>query len=201
MDQKPTLTKSLGKIPYDVKIFTLFALVGIIIKLFFGSITEDGSTGPATATIWGYGMVALSLFGLMITAFALAYKDQFKESTMTLIKNIFSSSLPVILLIAIISWIVAQNITFFKRINQGKVANEYYQFSSISTILIVVQLVLLFKFFTDEMVSSKAIKAGKSQIYNLLASQMSYVMYMLTVLNLALVGVVQVILQYFSTDG
>lgn len=195
--------KSLGKLPYITKVFFLFALVGIIIKLFFSSpISEDGMTGPAGSALWGYGFVVLSLLGITASAVTLAAKNQGETSTFTVIKNIITTSLPIVLVLVILTWIVIQNITYFTRINEGKVADEYHQFSKISTILIVIQLILLFKYFSDEMgAGAVGAKGTQAQIMQILASQIAYIMYILTILNLTVVGVQQVILQYFSTDG
>lgn len=197
---KTEFTKSLGKIPYDTKAFFLFALVGIIIKLFFGNVTEDGNSGPATSSIWGYGFMCLALFGLMVTTFGLAYRSQLSKGPFVLLKNILSSSAPIILVIGILTWLIIQNVTYFKRINQGKVPDEYNQFSSISNILIVVQLGILFKFFMDK-ISTDGETSSDSKMSDILASQLKYIMYILTILNLTVVGLLQVILQFFATDG
>ena len=46
------------RIPYDIKIFSLLCILGILIRIFFASTNEY-----ATATVWGYGFSVLALFG------------------------------------------------------------------------------------------------------------------------------------------
>ena len=49
-----------------------FSLVGVIIKLFFNSnTTADGSSGPANASIWGYGVIIGTIFTAIFLSFAL----------------------------------------------------------------------------------------------------------------------------------
>ena len=48
---------------YDITLLMLFSLVGIVVKLFIGQThSSDGSYGPASASIWGYGVVALAVW-------------------------------------------------------------------------------------------------------------------------------------------
>ena len=48
---------------YDITIMMVFTVIGIVVKMFFAQpVSADGSTGPANATIWGYGIIALALF-------------------------------------------------------------------------------------------------------------------------------------------
>ena len=57
---------------YDTKILMIFAFIGIVIKLFFGSATQDGSSGPADSTIYGFGLVDVSILSMIFITFALA---------------------------------------------------------------------------------------------------------------------------------
>ena len=57
---------------YDINNMIGFTTVGMLIKLFFGSPTEDGSSGPASSSIWGYGVVALAILSLLVISISLA---------------------------------------------------------------------------------------------------------------------------------
>ena len=62
-----------SSLKYDSTNMMVFAFVGILIKLFFGNnTTADGSSGPASSAVWGYGIVALSVFSILFITFALA---------------------------------------------------------------------------------------------------------------------------------
>ena len=61
--------KALG---YDMTNMTLVAFAGIVIKLFLGgNYSEDGTSGPAGAAMWGYGLVAIAVLSLVVVTFGL----------------------------------------------------------------------------------------------------------------------------------
>lgn len=175
---------------YTVNCFMAFAIVGLIIKLFFQSgITKDGNSGPANAAIWGYGVVALSIFAVMFISFALAsnLSNLNNSSTLGFIKTLLGSSLPCLLTLLILFWMITLNTTYFTRINQGKLSSEYSQFSMITTILLIVQIYVLFSYIKDQ-------AAGKT-------SSMSTAVYITTFLNIIFISMMNIILKFFSTDG
>ena len=67
---------------YDITLLMLFSFVGIIIKLFIGQEkSSDGSYGPASASIWGYGLVALCVLSMIMITFTLATKNNLGEKS------------------------------------------------------------------------------------------------------------------------
>ena len=167
-----------------------FSIVGIIIKLFFkNSITEDGSSGPANASIWGYGVVLLSVFAGMFISFSLASNiTNLNKNFFLFLKELLLDSFPSLVTLAVLAWIVMLNVTYFKRINQGKTSNEYTQLSNISTILMIAQIIVLFLFLRDQTNANKDTK-------------MSYIVYVITIVNVVILGMMNIILRFFSTDG
>ena len=164
------------------------ALVGILVKLFSSSNTADGSSGPANSTIWGFGLVAASIF---MNMFLIRFKSKSETGNWAFIKKIISESLPSVLTLGALIWIIYLNATFFKRINQGKVSIEYTQVSYICTFLILVQVILLFKTVYSN------INKGKDEI----VQKLKYAVYGLTFFNSIFIAIMNVILVYFSTDG
>ena len=177
---------------YLVNNFMAFAIVGIIIKLFFQSnISPDGTSGPANASIWGYGVVSLSIFSIMFLSFALASNmANLEKSLLGFIKMLLSDSLPSMVTLLVLTWLIALNVTYFKRINQGKLTDEYKQFSLITTILLVIQLIVLFMFLKDQ---TSANPSG--------SKTMGYVVYAITFINVIYIGMMNIILKFFTTDG
>ena len=174
------------EIVYDSNIMMGFIIVGILIKIFF-NISGSANVGDATATIWGYGIVSLSLFALMFITFSLATKinDQNKGSIFNFIKLLISNSLPIIATLSILIWIITLNSLYYNKINANKISNEYYQYSNITLFLIIAQLSVLFM----------SLQGGPSQ------NKMKYTTYFFTVLNLIFVGIMNIILKFFTTDG
>ena len=65
-----------SRLIYTSTIFQVLAFAGLVIKMFFpASTTLDGTQGPASSNIWGYGLVLIGLFGLTFIQFAFENKD------------------------------------------------------------------------------------------------------------------------------
>ena len=118
------ITSRIGKIGYDIRIFSFLAVMGILIRMIFAEKSKD----YATATMYGYSASILALLGLMVSSFATSYKDQMSQGIMGFFKVLLKNAIPVILITSIISLVLFQNISFYDQINKGHVADEYYQF-------------------------------------------------------------------------
>lgn len=193
--------KALG---YDMTNMTLVAFAGIVIKLFLGgSYSEDGTSGPAGAAMWGYGLVAIAVLSLVVVTFGL--QNQMAKiqhsSAIEFIKAMAMNSLIPLLLLGVLVWLIYLNAAFFKRINQNKVASEYYNYSTVSTVLVIIQLIVLFKYLTEEFRLSEGGPASKTQLEQALTSRLASVTYLVTLANVMLAAIQNIILAYFSTDG
>jgi hypothetical protein len=187
---------TINRIPYDIKIFSFLCIMGVLVRMIFANQNDY-----ATATIWGYGFSILALFGLIISSFAMSSKTQITQGISGFLKVIVTNALPIIFTLIIISLILAQNITFYDHINSGKVAPQYYQFSSVSGFLILVQVCLVIKFLMDTLKSKEVVDKNASTMLLTLASELNSIILILTAANIGFVGILQVILKYFSTDG
>ena len=194
-NSSPPKSIPIKKIPYDIKIFSTLAIVGILVKIFFGNVSGE----LATASITGYSFSLFALFGLMVSGFALAYREQIVGSLKDFLIELYKNSFPTILISVILGILIYENITFYNIINEGKVADEYYQFSSVSSILILIQIIITLYYFLDKIESLH--DKQHSGVFNALASQLIYILAILAILNLFIVGLLYVILKYFSTDG
>jgi hypothetical protein len=193
-------SKTLG---YDINNLVLFAFVGIIIKLFLGSeTTDDGSRGPASAAIWGYGVIAASVLGIMFITFALASQmSKLSENSFGFVKSLLLHSLPPVLMLSVLVWLVSINSEYFKRINQGDVAKEYSTYSNLSTFMVIIQLIVLYKYLTDELLIGKGGPTNKTMLIEAVRSRLASVTYLLTLGNMMIASVMTIILRFFSTDG
>tara|TARA_Y100000287_G_C14209007_1_gene349748 strand:- start:454 stop:1047 length:594 start_codon:yes stop_codon:yes gene_type:complete len=194
------VSRSLG---YDINNLVLFAFVGIIIKLFLGSsTTEDGSRGPASAAVWGYGVIAASVLGIMFITFAMASQmTKLTQNDIGFIKSLFLHSLPPVLMLTVLVWLITINGEYFKRINQGEVAAEYNTYNNLSTFMVMIQLGVLYKYMIDELLIGKGGPTNKTMLVEALRSRLASVTYLLTLGNMMVATVMTIILKYFSTDG
>jgi hypothetical protein len=189
-----------SSLKYDTTNMMAFAFVGILIKLFFGNSTSsDGLSGPASSAVWGYGIVAMAVFAILFVTFALATQMTAvtQYNTMDFVFKLVKGSMVPSLMLIILVWLISMNLTYYKRINEGKVASEYDQFSTVSTILVVVQLIVLFKYLKDAFATDK----GGNGIAGALKSEMVSITYVLTALNVIFAGMMNIVLTFFSTDG
>jgi hypothetical protein len=194
------VSKSLG---YDINNLVLFAFIGIIIKLFLGSsTTDDGSRGPASSAIWGYGVISASLLGIMFITFAMTTQmSKMSENSLGFVKSLLMHSLPPILMLSVLVWLITINGEFYKRINQGDVAKEYNTYNNLSTFMVMIQLGVLYKYLVDELLIGKGGPTNKTMLIDALRSRLASVTYLLTLGNMMIASVMTIILKYFSTDG
>ena len=178
---------------YDTRILMIFCFIGIMIKLFVGKSNQDGSDGPANATMWGYGLVNLSVFSIMFITFGLATQmtNLNNLSSFGFIKKLILYSLPSILMLIILSWIITLNSIYRERINKNMVPAEYNNISFLSSLLILVQLGVLFKILSANL-------SGIPDPKELIMRGLSIVLFLL---NIAFNGIMTIILKYFTTDG
>ena len=184
-----------------------FSIIGICMKLFFGNtMSEDGSYGRANSTIWGYGVVLIAVTTVLFVNYALYSKigrntigsnDELgAKGIFSFIKTFLTSSAPAMIMIGMMVWVISLNITYFKRINQGQVANEYFQLTLINSFLCIFQLIALFlylKTYTNFELKTEEILQTQSRL--------SFATYFVSTVNLIVVGMMTIILEFFSTDG
>lgn len=190
---------------YDINAMGLVGIGGLLVKVFLSENTsDDGNKGPAAGSVWGYGVTAASVLTAMFVTFALVSRMSpiTDKNTFSFILALLTHSIPSLLLLGVLAWLIAINAMYYKRINKGDVADEYYTYSGVSTFLVVVQAFLLFKYIVDELhVAATSNNSLKHTIETALASKMASVTYLLTLANLLLAGIMTIILEYFSTDG
>ena len=127
------------------------------------------------------------LFIMLLSALFSVKKDEKQADPFTVIKNMISGSLPSLLTLAIIIYIIILNSIYRENLVNGHVANEYYSYSSFLSILVLIQIGLLIKYIVD-----------MSENKN---SPVKPVIYIFSIINIMILGIMQVILNFFSTDG
>ena len=193
--------KALG---YDMTNMTLVAFAGIVIKLFLGgNYSDDGTSGPAGAAMWGYGLVAIAVLSLVIVTIGLENQmtNIQNASAFEFLKTMIMNSLIPLLLLGVLIWLIYLNAAYFKRINQNKVASEYYNYSTVSTVLVIIQLIVLFRYLADEFKLAAGGLTSRSDLQKALTSRLASVTYLVTLANVMLAAIQNIILAYFSTDG
>ena len=194
----PTVTE------YNTTNVLALCIIGIAIKLLFGNnYTKDGSNGPASSALWGYGLAGMAIFFLMFVQTQNYIKKNPGSSGTIFVKiaQFYASMLnilPTLMMFIVLSWLVILNYQFYKQINMGKVTTEYSQFSNVSTIMVLFQMAILFKYLflsTPESSSLSSLRQEAEQ------SKYASASYLTALLNFIFIGMMNIIIVYFSTDG
>jgi len=194
-----------SSLPFDLSTLLILAVAGMVLKVFFsGNTTPDGSSGPASSAIWGYGLTAMSLVGILVVITSLSTREAMKLGVFDAIKTMVSSSLPLVATLVVIGWLIIINMTYREQINSGRVAPEYNQFSFFSTILLILQMAVMFKYLLEKIginMFGNNQNSTMSRMADIMASELTSITVILTLLNLIFVGMMQIVVEFFSTDG
>ena len=176
---------------YLINICSLLAFVGIIIKVIFSSLKIGDEQGPAFATLVGYVFTTVALLGLLMGVVSYYFKVMNTPSC----NNIYPSFFQIIGLVIILFVIIRQSTVFSKMINTKQVDPEYYKFSNYSSLLIFIQLMLIFSYLQSNLgcMNSSTTAMSSPSLGTL------YLSITLFILNVLTVGIMEVILRLFST--
>ena len=173
----------------SIKIFKAFTIFGISSAWIFGGKTiqdtEHGLYGPASIVVWSYTTSFISLGCILLLQFMMNPN----KHNIDVLKNI-SGVFTIILMI----WIISINLKHFKNINMNLVPDSYYEYSSWTYLLLLVQSI--FTYVT--MPSSK--EETNDEVAKKRISQLSMLNVVLVFLSFVLVLIQQIILDNFSVD-
>ena len=95
--------------------------------------------------------------------------------------------MPIFFTLMVITYTMIMHVIFKDGLIIGNVANQYYSYLSFSSLLILMQIVILIKYIKS--------------IQNKESTQLNTVLYTITFLNIIVLGIMNIILRFFSTDG
>lgn len=181
-----------------LEIFVFYGLIclGIILKLFVNnSNTYSETNGKATSTIWGYGLALVGIIALFFINMAPIYKRKFnlysKNTFMDFINNILFTNIIYILIIIILVLYILLNTFFYRRINLGLYPELYGNLNTVSTVIIILQVIILYTFIDEQLIN---LESKKSQLLQAIISLLSGA-------NMIILVIMYIIIEYYSTDG
>jgi hypothetical protein len=181
----------------DLLNLIVLACAGIVIKLFFSeNYSRLGNVGPATTTIWGYGLTSLALTIMIFVAISYTNKDKTDETLFGNKINFFASLgtiLPIILTLLVMIYIIYLNMLFFTRINTNKVTPDYHTYSFMSSTLLLLQILLISNYLFKILNKTST----KEDLTLELTKMLTYV---LAVVNMIFILMIHISLVFFSTD-
>tara|TARA_Y100000816_G_scaffold66760_1_gene44446 strand:- start:313 stop:1005 length:693 start_codon:yes stop_codon:yes gene_type:complete len=199
----------------DIMNLVVLAIAGIIVKIFFEeNYTKLGNSGPASTTIWGYGLTATSLVLMIFMSIYLTTKSTDQREKLLLergakekqsifgyyISILSSGAIPVILTLGIVVYIISLNFIYFTRINSNKVSSSYQVYSFFSSLLVIIQIGIIIKYMYSILngINTKRNEMPEKQNEQSILTGLSLIG---ITINYIFVLILHILLAFFSTDG
>jgi len=166
---------------------------GLIIAGFISFIIGFFSEGKVSlgANISGYSVLILGIMMILIILFNNILRVTEGQSTFNIIYAILFSSGPFLLMLGVIGFILYLMIINKDRIIDKHISSNYYSFSNIFIILLLIQLYIVYNNISNEKFAS----TGK------MSKVTTCIIYLLGVLDAICSIIIYTILTYFKTDG
>ena len=161
------------------------SVISFIVCFFSSGITSYNSS------ISGYSILILGIMMILTILITKILGVPTNSSTMQLLLVIVTSLGPFLLMLGVIGFMLYLIIYYKEPILENKVSASYTTFSSITTLLLLLQLYVIYTNIT----TSEFETSGK------LSSVTSGLLYLLSILSLASTLTIYIILKYFRTDG
>ena len=218
MEKDKNTSKNLynKSLKYDLTIMIFFCIIGLLVKHFFvKESTEDGNSGPALATLWGYGLVIISILITMFITFALVSKLSNIENCgfLDFSKKLLFNSLSPFIILVLLLWVIVLNIMYFKTINKSGLSNqnrlpqEFIIAERLTSLLIFIQVIIVFKYIYDMLSHSKFSPnappkdCGISYPQTGFTKTLTFISIFMGIVTAVLISIMNIILAYFITDG
>ena len=185
------------KINFSSNIVSFVSAVGFFILLLP---FPDGS-------IYGYGTIFFSMLGLLMLHLALVTRENMESGLITILKElvIASQTLPIVLLMTILGWMISMNIIYWDRYNNPEMLpDEFKNFKGLSTGLLGISVLLIKTITGQETQELQAQTKGQNNIskfYKFASESATSILYLVITILAITVGLMQTIMKYYITDG
>tara|TARA_B110000285_G_C15127709_1_gene621358 strand:+ start:276 stop:824 length:549 start_codon:yes stop_codon:yes gene_type:complete len=179
---------NLSTLQYNINI--VFSVIAIAFVVLFIDIK---------AAIIGYSIMALGILGIIFLLFALLGQSQLNQGVGAMIYNIMYNSTPTLIILVILSWLITMVVVNYDRITSDAVPDDFLTFLNIANFILIGQFISLKYYITDQLANTKNITEGKPAPDN--GSYTTIMLYLLSTINIVILGICQVIIKYYSTDG
>ena len=185
------------KINFSSNIVSFVSAVGFFILLLP---FPDGS-------IYGYGTIFFSMLGLLMLHLALVTRENMESGLITILKElvIASQTLPIVLLMTLLGWMISMNIIYWDRYNNPEMLpDEFKNFKGLSTGLLGISVLLIKTITGQETQELQAQTKGQNNIskfYKFASESATSILYLVITILAITVGLMQTIMKYYITDG
>lgn len=179
--------KFLNEESVSINIFTAFTMVGICSALFFNNSDikdlDHGLYGPASILVWSYLTALISLGCILLIRNVTNPSFMFSGT----------SNIGGLATLFLMIWIVSLNLKHFKKINMDVVPKSFYNYSGMTSLLLVVQSIFIFLTLDNN-------PSQNEDEFKVLLSRISILKNVIIFLTFVLVLIQQIILDKFSVD-
>jgi hypothetical protein len=173
-----------------LNILTAVAVTGLVAFLF--------PKGELPAYITLIFSVALAFIFVMAQVSRRTSTDQ-TASIFSKIWGIFSHSYPTIVLIMLLFFLALIFATYKHNIYEIEPPTEFTAFKWTSYVLLIFQIVILFKYLKDELLETTTTSGNK--FLSMIMGNLKNVLNVFSIINALIIGFLYVIISKFTTDG
>ena len=135
-----------------------------------------------TLSFTGITIIGMSLLFIMIL---IIYISVYSNRN---VKDLIKLLIPIFITLLVVSYNYLINIKFQDRLIKGDIAEEYFGYLMFYSLLLFCQIICISKYIKDLYDIKNESKVGP-------------VIYLLSLINMIILGIMNIIIAYFSTDG
>ena len=156
------------------------AIIGFFLQLF---LSNQDVASLSLFFVGGLGML-LSIFKNM--------SDGMSKSKGVLVK-VLTTGLPLIIFLGIIGWNIGLLATASERVSEGRMPTEFTTYQNFTTIMYLLEMLFLYN-YVSTITNNGAVNESKGK-------QFGSIIMLLTLINFIMVGILNIIVNYYMTDG
>lgn len=144
-----------------------------------------------------YYLTLLWTICLMITIVSITLNKYDPDKPGCIARMSMLNLIPITLFMLLLGWIIYQNTVYFNKINSGHVAESYVTFDIAVNVLLLVQAGIMYAYINQQMLCSSEM----GQYSEAMSKYGPYIAGFVALIAGGCMGLNEIILKYFTTDG
>ena len=179
------------EIGYNLNIFLWFCIIGIAVIF-----------SAPKQIVWGYSWIIFSLIGMLTMIWALISPDMMDKSWTSVVYSSFTHSLPVVIVIVLLSWVISLRLNYAYKFNNDSVPDMYYNYLYVANIILIFEILSIYNTVKNQFDTASAHGSTvMDKIKQGINKQQGGILYLLIAINFILVSIMNTVLKYYMTDG
>lgn len=144
-----------------------------------------------------YYLTLLWTVCLMITIVSITFNKYNPDKPGCIMRMSFLNVVPITLFMGLLGWIIYQNTIYYKKINSGFVAETYVNFDIAVNVLLLVQAGIMYAYINQQMLCSSEM----GEYSESMSKYGPYIAGLVAIIAGGCMGINEIILRFFTTDG